>query len=139
MAMRSCRLGQSSLIQLSKNRPNRTGSTRLTKLKPAHAGDAEMKLREPSQKIEMLLAPCHDVLARGDGGASQKQEDLGQGGYTTRQGSRSSAICEKCSRRTAKRARGTSSLKIASMVVPPESRPQGITIGASRQNHPILG
>jgi hypothetical protein len=23
---------------------------------------AEMKLRVPSQKIEMLLAPCHDVL-----------------------------------------------------------------------------
>ena len=31
-------------------------------LKPAHAGNAEMKLREPSQKIEMLLSPCHDVL-----------------------------------------------------------------------------
>jgi hypothetical protein len=41
-------------------------------------------------------------------------------------------------RRTAKRARGISSSKIASMVVPPESAPQGITIRASRQNHPIL-
>jgi hypothetical protein len=40
-----------------------------------------MKLRELSQKIEMLLAPGHDVLeviARGNGGACQKQQDLGQ-------------------------------------------------------------
>ena len=63
MAMRSCRSGQSSLIQLSKHCPNRTGFDAIDQApEPAHAGDAEMKLREPSQKIEMLLAPCHDVL-----------------------------------------------------------------------------
>jgi hypothetical protein len=40
-------------------------------LKPTHAGDAEMKLREPTQKIETMFAPCNDVfelVARGDGG-----------------------------------------------------------------------
>src|SRR5215470_3024891 len=49
---------------------------------PAHARDTEMKRREPPQKIEMMLAPRNDVLevvTRGDGGAGQKQENLGEG------------------------------------------------------------
>jgi len=45
-------------------------------LKPPHAWDAELELREPSQKIEVLLALVLEVVARGDGGASRKQEDL---------------------------------------------------------------
>jgi hypothetical protein len=50
---------------------------------PASARDAEMKRREP-QKIQMMLAPCDDVVeivTPGDGGAGQKQKDLGEGIY----------------------------------------------------------
>jgi hypothetical protein len=76
MAMRSCRSGQSSLLHPAfetLSEQNRVDAIDQA-LEPAHAGDAEMKLREPSQKIEILLAPCHDVLevvTRGDGSASQ--------------------------------------------------------------------
>jgi CheY-like chemotaxis protein len=46
-------------------------------LKLPHAGNGEMEIREPLQKIEMLFAPCHEVsevVAQGDGDAGQKQE-----------------------------------------------------------------
>ena len=56
----------------------------------------------------------------GDGGAGQKQENLGKRIHGP-PGFRSSSICEKCFRRTANRARGISPSKIAFMVGPPES------------------
>jgi hypothetical protein len=95
-------------------------------LMPAHAGDAEMKFREPSQKIEMLLAPCHESSKSSHEAmvAQVRSSRTSARGYTTRQGSLSSSICEKCLSRTATRARGISSSKIASMVAPPNQRPK---------------
>jgi hypothetical protein len=55
-------------------------------------------------------------------------------GYTTRQGSRSSSICEKCFRRTANRARGISPSKIASMFAP---RISGARESRSARQHKI--
>src|ERR1700681_4074268 len=48
---------------------------------PALAGDAIVIGREFSQEIEMVMAKGGDlveVVARGDGGAGQQQQDLGQ-------------------------------------------------------------
>ena len=48
---------------------------------PALAGDAIVIGREFSQEIEMVMAKRGDlveVVARGDGGAGQQQQDLGQ-------------------------------------------------------------
>jgi hypothetical protein len=79
-----------------------------------------MKRRASPRKIPMMLAPGDDVveiITRDDGGAVRKEEDPASG-CTTRQYSRSSSICEKCFRRTAKRARGISPSKIGSMITP---------------------
>src|ERR1700693_2732652 len=63
-------------------------------------------------------------------------------GYITRQGSRSSPSWEKCFRRTAKRARGTSSSRIEAVLVSmialhAESERHGITACDTIQNYPV--
>ena len=48
---------------------------------PALAGDPIVIRREFSQEVEMVFAPGGDlveIVARGDGGAGQQQQDLGQ-------------------------------------------------------------
>ena len=48
---------------------------------PPLTGNAEMKRREPAQKLEVVPAPRGDIVeivARRDGGAGQKQKHLGQ-------------------------------------------------------------
>jgi len=48
---------------------------------PTLARDVEMERRKPPQKIQMVLSPQGDlikIVARGNGGAGQKQEHLGQ-------------------------------------------------------------
>ena len=59
---------------------------------PALARDAVVERREPPQKIQMILAPGGDfveIVARGDGGAGQQQQDFSHG-KAIRQASRSS-------------------------------------------------
>jgi hypothetical protein len=80
MAIRSCRPGQSSLIQLSKQLPNSRGSRRLINVQPAGPRDPKMKWREPSQKIPMMAA-CDDfikIVAICDCCTGQKQHHFRQ-------------------------------------------------------------
>ena len=64
-----------------------------------------------------------EVVARGDGGAGQQQQDLGQR-ETIRHGSRSSSSREKCSSSSATRALGTSSSAKKSAVLPHSASPK---------------
>jgi acetyltransferase-like isoleucine patch superfamily enzyme len=87
---------------------------------PAHARDIEMKRRESSQEIQMMLAPGADVveiIARGDRGAGQKHEDVG-GGIHDPPGFPVIVDLRKYFRKTTKRARDISPSKIASMITP---------------------
>src|SRR5271154_5844597 len=86
MAMRMWRPGHSARIQSSKQCANVWGSTRFTsarsqRAQPALAGDSVVIGREFSQKVELVIAPGGDfveIVTRGDSGAGQQQQDLGQ-------------------------------------------------------------
>src|SRR3984893_13801354 len=109
---------------------------------PALARNTVMKLREPAQEIEVVPAPgTHVVEIVTEAIVAQVTSSITSlSGYITRQGSRSSPSWEKCFRRTATRARGTSSSRIeavrATMLrsVPNQSA-HGITALASIQNY----
>ena len=78
MAMRTWRPGHSEQIQSSKQVANVSGSIRFTN---ARSQRSQGMPREFSQEIEMVMAKGGDlveVVARGDGGAGQQQQDLGQ-------------------------------------------------------------
>jgi hypothetical protein len=83
---------------------------------PALAWDTEMRRRESSQKIQIMLAPGDDVVeivTRGDCGAGQKQESLREG-IRDPPGFPVVVDLRGMLQGTAKRARGIAPSKIAS-------------------------
>jgi Mrp family chromosome partitioning ATPase len=77
MTMKACRSGHSAATQFSKQRPNRAGSTRLTRQRSQRSqGNPVMEFGKPTQKTEMVFAPGDNVIeiiARRYGGTGHQQ------------------------------------------------------------------
>src|SRR5262249_49004638 len=79
MAMKSCRCGQSAATQSLKQRPNKTGSIRLRRMRSQPCRNAIMEVRELPQKIQVMLAPgSHviEIVATRNRRAGYQQQDL---------------------------------------------------------------
>ena len=145
IAIRSCRPGHNALIQSSKQRPKRIGSTRFTSVRSQRSQGMSKWNGENCRRKSRWLSPQAAISSKSSQSqivAQVNRSSTSESGYMTRQGSRSSSRREKCVRRTANRDRGISSparRSNGSLIVglPRESVPQRITHALSRQIIPL--
>src|SRR3954466_15391258 len=111
MAMRSWRFGHSAAIQLSKQRPNRSGSTRLTRARSQRSPGMPWWKGEKRRRTARWCVPQATMSSKSSQEAMVAQvtrSSTAWRGESTRQGSRASSRAANSFRSRRRRSRGRS-------------------------------